>query len=140
MQYNNYEEAIVQRYGIELQGWTYEKFVNPSELSTAIGPLRNLLNAINNGDCKFVKLTAEQRRKREEAYKAKVDAGEITMRKRKRRSDYGTKKKKGKATDGDEAQESDIESDNEVGDVGRRSKKQCPAGRSASVIGDSGSE
>jgi hypothetical protein len=92
MQYANYEEDIVQRYGIELQGWTYKRFVNPSELSTALGPLRGLMDAIKNGDCKFVKLTAEERRKRKETYKAKVDSGEAKARKRKRHSDYGTKK------------------------------------------------
>lgn len=119
MQYANYEEDIVQRYGIELQGWTYEKFVNPSELSTAIGPLRGLMDAIKNGDCKFVKLTAEERRKRKETYRAKVDSGEVKARKRKRRSDYGTKKKrKGK---GKEVADDDEESEDESDDA--RSKK-----------------
>lgn len=120
MQYANYEEDIVQRYGIVLQGWTYEKFVNPSELSTAIGPLRGLMDAINNGDCKFVKLTAEERRKRKATYKAKVDSGEVKARKRKRRSDYGTKKKgKGKeVADDDDSLESNSESDDD------RSKKR----------------
>jgi hypothetical protein len=54
MNYINYEEAIVQRYGIELVGWTYDKFVNPSEFSSALGPLRKLIDAINAGECKFV--------------------------------------------------------------------------------------
>ena len=63
MQYVNYEEAIIQRYGIELKGWTYDNFVNPSELSTSLPSLQKLLNAINTGDCKFVKLTAEERHK-----------------------------------------------------------------------------
>lgn len=94
MQYVNYEEAIVQRYGIELQGWTYDKLVNPSELSTAVDPLRKLLNAINSGDCKFVKLTAEERRKRRETYNAKIASGELKAHTRKTRSDSGKKKKR----------------------------------------------
>ncbi|KAF8238414.1 hypothetical protein L208DRAFT_1242486, partial [Tricholoma matsutake] len=60
MHYVNYEEAIIQHYGIEFIGWTYDKFINPSELSTAIEPLHKLLDAINNGNCKFVKLTKEE--------------------------------------------------------------------------------
>jgi hypothetical protein len=33
MQYVNYDE-LIQKYGVELQGWTFEKLVNPSLLST----------------------------------------------------------------------------------------------------------
>lgn len=40
MQYVNYEESIVQRYGVVLEGWTFDRFVNPSELSTALPPSR----------------------------------------------------------------------------------------------------
>jgi hypothetical protein len=136
MQYTNYEEDIVQRYGIELQGWTYERFVNPSELSTAIGPLRILLGAIKNGDCKFVKLSAKELRKRLEKYKEKVDAGEIRARKRKRRSDYGTKKKgKGKETvDDDDTEDSTSEDDDD--EVGP-SKKRPRATDSATAESDS---
>jgi hypothetical protein len=97
MQYANYEEGIVQRYGIELRGWTYERIVNPSDLSTAVGPLGKLRNAINSGNCKFVKLTAEERRERLEAYKAKIATGEMKARERKQRSDAGSKKRKSKA-------------------------------------------
>lgn len=64
MQYVKYEEAIVQRYGIEIQGWTHDKFANPSEFSSSLPPLQKLLDAINAGDCKFVKLTTEERHKR----------------------------------------------------------------------------
>lgn len=38
MNYVNYEEAIVQRYEVVLEGWTLDKFVNPSELSTSLPP------------------------------------------------------------------------------------------------------
>lgn len=140
MQYTNYEEAIVHHYGIELRGWMYEKFVNPSKLSTAIGPLLNLLNAITNGDCYFEKLTPEQRRKRRETYEAKIAAGEITVRKRKTRSDYGTKKKgkaMGGAADDDDDEESD-DSDDLHRD--RSKKRQRTAARSASTISNSDSE
>ena len=51
MHYADYEEKVVQRYGVELIGWTYEKLVNPSELSTSLPGLRQLLEAINAGSC-----------------------------------------------------------------------------------------
>ena len=76
MHYKNYEEAIVQCYDIELIGWTYNKFINPSELSTAIEPLHKLLDVINNGNCKFVKLMKEEQQKWLDTYRAKVMAGE----------------------------------------------------------------
>ncbi|KAF8236919.1 hypothetical protein L208DRAFT_1078784, partial [Tricholoma matsutake] len=99
MQYVNYEEGIIQRYGdgIELTGWTYEKFVNPSELSTAVEPLHKLVDAINAGDCKFVKLTTEECRECLASYRAKIAVGELKARERKTRSDAGTKKRKRKA-------------------------------------------
>jgi phage I-like protein len=115
MQYVNYEEAIVQRYSIELLGWTYKKFVNPSELSTAVEPLCKLLDAIKSGDCKFIKLTAEECRKHLETYRAKIAAGEIKACERKTQSDTGTKKRKEKAMKGDSSDDGD-DGDLEEGD------------------------
>ncbi|PPQ75355.1 hypothetical protein CVT25_005593, partial [Psilocybe cyanescens] len=40
MHYVRFEEDIVLRYGIDLVGYTYEKLVNPSLLSTSILPLK----------------------------------------------------------------------------------------------------
>jgi hypothetical protein len=139
MQYVNYEEAIIQRYGIELQGWTYDKFVNPSELSTSLPLLRKLLNAIDTGDCKFVKLTAEERRKRLETYKKKVANGEIKIRERKTRSDAGKRKRKDRdgLNEGSEDEESDSET---LHSRKKRSSNHPAPGRSKAVIGDSDSE
>ena len=134
MQYINYEEAIVQRYGIELQGWTYDRFVNPSELSTSLPSLRKLLNAIDTGDCKFVKLTAEEHRKCQETYKKKVANGEIKGRERKIRSDAG--KRKRKAQDGLNKGSDDEESDSDEDLLPR--KKNCR--KSKAIIGDTDSE
>jgi hypothetical protein len=92
MQYTRYEEEIVQRYGIELQGWTYERIMNPSLLSSSLPPLMALRDALVAGTCKFVKLTAAERKEREVAYMAKIRSGEVEVRKRKQRSDAGIKK------------------------------------------------
>lgn len=94
MHYTRYEEEIVQRYGIVLQGWTYEDIMNPSLLSSSIPPLKALWEALVAGTCKFVKLTAAEKKEREVAYMAKIKSGDIEVRKRKRRSDAGTRKKK----------------------------------------------
>jgi hypothetical protein len=94
MQYVNYEEAIIQHYGIELKGWTYNKFVNPSELSTAVDLLCKLLNAITSRDCKFVKLTGEECQERLEAYNAKLASGELKACTCKTHSDSRKKKKR----------------------------------------------
>ena len=93
MHYVDYEEKVVQRHGIELVGWTYEKFVNPSELSTSLPGLQQLLDAINNGTCKFVKLTPLQLRERRQALQKNVSEGNVPAPKgRKPRKDRGTKR------------------------------------------------
>ena len=83
MHYTRYEEDIVQRYGIELQGWTYEKMINPSNLSSSLPPLKTLQDALVTGTCKFVKLTAAERKKREIEYMASIASGEVDLRKQK---------------------------------------------------------
>ena len=97
MHYTRYEEEIVHRYGIELQGWTYEKIMNPSLLTSSLPPLMALRDALVAGTCKFVKLTAAVRKERKAAYMEKIKSGEIEIRKRKRRSDAGTSKKRARS-------------------------------------------
>ena len=60
MHYVDYEEKIVQCYGVEHIGWTYEKLVNPNHLSMSLPGLHQLLDAINTSYCKFIKLTQAQ--------------------------------------------------------------------------------
>ena len=122
MHYTRYDEEIVQRYGIELQGWTYEKLMNPSTLSSSLPPLKVLHDALVKGTCKFVKLSQAEREAHEAAYMAKIASGEVELRKRKRRSDAGSKRKPKRArkdgstnTDNEEDRESDNEIDNAKG-------------------------
>jgi hypothetical protein len=134
MHYTRYEEEIVQRYGIDLQGWTYEKLMNPSKLSSSLPPLKALRDALITGTCKFVKLTAAEKKKREAAYMACIESGEVELRKRKRRSDAGVRKKSKRARKED-GNKSDKESDEdeeeqEEGDAPRNPK-------SNEFIGDS---
>ena len=95
MHYIDYEEKVVQRYGVELIGWTYEKLVNPSELSTSLPGLRQLLEAINTGSCKFIKLTQDQLKQRREEHQKAIENGSLPAPKtRKPRKDRGTKRKR----------------------------------------------
>jgi hypothetical protein len=114
MQYARYEEDIVQRYGIELQGWTYETIINPSLVSSSLPPLRALMDALTAGTCKFVKLSASEKKEREAAYMAKIASGDVEVRKRKRRSDAGVRKSKRARKDNAVASSGD--EDNEEGD------------------------
>lgn len=120
MHYTRYEEEIVQRYGIDLQGWTYEKLMNPSTLSSSLPPLKALRDALVTGTCKFVKLTAAERKEREAAYIASIESGKVELQKRKRRSDADIRKKSKRARkeggnksneEGDEDDEDDEQQD-----------------------------
>jgi len=92
MNYTRFEEEIVLWYGIILQGWTYKKFVNPSELSSSVPALSKLNDALKSGKCKFVQLSPEEKKKRFEAYQEKLTTGEIQPFQRKRRSDAGSRR------------------------------------------------
>ena len=107
MYYVDYEEKIVQRYGIELVGWTYRKFVNPSELSTSLPGLQQLLDAINNGTCKFIKLTPLQLSERRHALQKSIIDGEgnvLAPKARKPCKDRGTKRKVGNESGGSDVE------------------------------------
>ncbi|KAJ6536529.1 hypothetical protein DFH09DRAFT_844736, partial [Mycena vulgaris] len=94
MQYVNYEEDIVHRYGIELVGWTPDKFCNPSELTTSLPVLRDLLNALKSGECRFEKLSPAARQARITEYEEVIAVGRIIGNSRNPRSDIGTKRKR----------------------------------------------
>ena len=96
MQYANYKELIIQKYGIELQGWTFEKLVNPSLLSTSLPGLRHLLDAINNRDCKFTKLSPLEVKNHCEELEKKQNEGTAPVKTRKPHRDHGTKRPRGK--------------------------------------------
>ncbi|KAJ7460530.1 hypothetical protein B0H11DRAFT_1688903, partial [Mycena galericulata] len=94
MAYVNHQEDVIHRYGVELVGWTPEKFCNPIELTTSLPVLRKLLNAIKDGTCKFVRLTAAEVKARKAKYEEDIAAGRITGKQRNPRSDIGKKRKR----------------------------------------------
>jgi len=134
MQYTNHDE-LTQKYGVELQGWTFEKLVNPSLLSTSLPGLRRLLDAINNGDCKFIKLSPLEVKRRREELQKKQDEGIVPVKIRKPREDRGTKRprtkgKKQAVEDGED--EGEEEHDEHEGE--RPCKRRGP--KSAEVVQD----
>ena len=98
MQYIRYEEDIVLKKGVELVGWTYEKIINPSSLSSAVQPLRNLRDAIKDKRCRFVRLSAQELSARVAAYQEKVNQGQVIPRQRKTRKDKGIRRHKTMST------------------------------------------
>lgn len=130
MKYVDYEELVVIKHSVELQGWTFDKFACPSSLSTSLPGLRKLLNAINNGECKFVKLSPLEIKKRRDEREKRIEDGTITAKVRKTRKDVGTKrprKGKKKAADAsvDEDNDDDRDSDEENRPQKRRSRKSA---------------
>lgn len=116
MQYANFQEGIVHRYGVDIVGWTHDKFENPSNLSNSLPPLRTLLDAIRDGTCKYIKLSSSEQKAREVQYQADIKSGKIAIKKRKTRSDAGVKRKKSntKSRKGkDKAQDSDDDDDDD---------------------------
>ncbi|KAJ7900956.1 hypothetical protein B0H14DRAFT_2268885, partial [Mycena olivaceomarginata] len=59
MAYTWYEEDIVQRYGVVVDGWV-GPFINPSTMSTSLVNLRALAQAWKSGECRFRKLTVAE--------------------------------------------------------------------------------
>ena len=93
MNYNNYNTAIVETYGVKLLGWpTSVTFTNPSNIGT-IGEIRKLRDALKSGECRWKKMSKSERG----AFNADLDtrraAGENVKKPRKKRSDAGRKRK-----------------------------------------------
>ncbi|KAJ6485504.1 hypothetical protein DFH09DRAFT_1339785 [Mycena vulgaris] len=92
MDYKFYEESIVVKYGVDLQGWTAERFVSPSELSSSLAVLTTLRDALKDGKCEWVKLGKAAHKARITKWKADVASGEVVARSRATCSDCGKKR------------------------------------------------
>ncbi|KAJ6620825.1 hypothetical protein B0H10DRAFT_1945855 [Mycena sp. CBHHK59/15] len=108
MVYTWYEQDIVQRYGVVLEGWTAPRFVNPSELSTSLSILHTLLDDVKSEASKFRKLTPAEAEACKEKWDADVAAGRATAKSRAPRNDIGVPRKCTRP-DNDEEPEDDNE-------------------------------
>ncbi|KAI0687956.1 hypothetical protein BC835DRAFT_1419558 [Cytidiella melzeri] len=91
MNYVSFEEAIVERFHIILEGWPSGiAFTNPSELSDTLPPLQSVVDALTSGMCKFVRISEAQVQARRERIAADIASGKKAPRKpRKQRKDAG---------------------------------------------------
>lgn len=112
MQYLYYEEDIVIKEGVDLIGWTQDRFVNPSELSSSVSVLTELRDVLKDGTCKWVKLTAVERKARKAAWVTAVAAGKVIQRVRSARSDIGKKRKRHELEGEEDEDEDDRDDDN----------------------------
>ncbi|KAJ6491154.1 hypothetical protein C8R45DRAFT_1096671 [Mycena sanguinolenta] len=77
MSYKWYEEDIVQKYNIVMEGWTAPRFVNPSELSTSLSALCTLNEAVKSGSCAFRKMLPVEAAARVKKWLDDVAAGHV---------------------------------------------------------------
>lgn len=91
MNYKNYDMQIIQKYVVELVGWTYKKMISPSEIST-VDDVRALHNALRNGTCHWIRLTRAEVTKYAKEIEAREMTGEAVGTKRKERSDKGVER------------------------------------------------
>lgn len=116
MQYVQYEEEIIHKRGVKLVGWTYDKIVNLSQMSSVLKLLSKLCNAIKEGQCKFVWLTQQEIKERIATYDDRIEKGEMQAWKCK------TCKDKGKRCNIPQASLSD--EDNNDSEEGQPSKRR----------------
>lgn len=89
MNYQNYETSIVEVYHVKLVGWPEGvPFGNPSTFPSN-DLVRLLKQALEDGECKWIKLTERQQKEHRDALAAKRKAGVVVGVKRKTRSDKG---------------------------------------------------
>lgn len=74
MEYKAFQTKIVLAHGVNIRGWTYKDFVNPSQFSSP-GHMRILLEAFKSGECEFYRLpTSEWKKLQDEAKTAAAAA------------------------------------------------------------------
>ncbi|KAJ6632055.1 hypothetical protein B0H10DRAFT_1937769 [Mycena sp. CBHHK59/15] len=76
MNYVNFEEKIVHKYGVVMIGWT-GKFTNPGELSSYLPALQDLFDDLQSRKCRFETLSKEAHIEYLEKYQADITAGLI---------------------------------------------------------------
>ncbi|KAJ7793219.1 hypothetical protein B0H14DRAFT_3560895, partial [Mycena olivaceomarginata] len=89
-----FDEDVVQRYGVVLEGWTAGRIVDPSNLSTSQTVIRTLLEAIRTGECYFRKLGPSEAAERRKKWDEDVAAERVVAKHRAPRRDAGVPRKR----------------------------------------------
>lgn len=96
MNYMNYNTVIVEKHHVHLVNWPSRiTFGSPSNVST-IDDIRLLRSALQNGDCRWEFLTAQERKEHDHKLADARNKGVVIGKKRKERSDKGRPRMKGK--------------------------------------------
>ena len=90
MNYDNYEEKVIQRLKVKLIGWPFENIISPAKLYT-VGELRTLRDALRSGACCWVKLSKTELKTHLDNMASRREAGGVVGKTRKQRSDKGVK-------------------------------------------------
>ncbi|KAI5822909.1 hypothetical protein K523DRAFT_358028 [Schizophyllum commune Tattone D] len=94
MQYKNYERKIELDHGVTLDGWPEGiEFKNPSEMSTSIPALEQLLRGLKSGTIVWRKIGPAVLMERKRRWDDKVARGDAQEPARKRRKDAGVARK-----------------------------------------------
>jgi hypothetical protein len=91
MNYTNYEVNVVIKYKVKLVGWPHEKLVSPYNINT-VDELRNVRDALRCGSCFWKGLSSREVGQYVKELEQRTAAGEVIGKKRKGRSDKGTKR------------------------------------------------
>jgi hypothetical protein len=110
MNYFNFHQEVVVRYSVDIKGWPFPKFANPTAFGNSIPPLLELREALASKRCHFVKLTSAELSEKIAAYQTDVTSGDIVPAVRKKRKDAGQPCKKFKTAEVIENDSSDSSS------------------------------
>jgi len=75
MQYTKYIDKIVNEHNIKLVGWTHPHFRSPSTLGSGLPELEKLAQALEKGECHFMRVNAEEKAAHIEEYNQLVKDG-----------------------------------------------------------------
>jgi hypothetical protein len=114
MEYKTYHRDIVMGHSVQLLGWPHTKLQSPSSLGNSLPVFVKILEALNNGSCRFEELSEKDVAELDEQHQAKIASGELPDAKpRKIRSDAGKPKKRKEVRESDLSDSSDSSDDNE---------------------------
>jgi len=125
MNYDNYDEKVVQKLKVKLVGWPFEKIISPTKLYT-IGELRTLRDVLRSGACCWVQMSKLELKAHANDIAMRREGGEVIGKARKERSDKGVKtgpRRKPGACD----ESSDSDSDDGSSQLQSRKRKSAHA-------------
>ncbi|KAH9853434.1 hypothetical protein C2E23DRAFT_859032 [Lenzites betulinus] len=111
MSYVNFTRDIELAHGVTIDGWTHHQFCTPSKMSSTLGPLKTLYDALKNKTCKFVRLSPSQRSNIQKRYEEEQAAGAKV---RKPRCDAGKKRKSKDAASAGTSKKARVDNDDDA--------------------------